>query len=993
MAVHPDARHSRTAAPVGVALATFLILVAPVHPARAEFAFEVVKSFVLPEMFPGRLVEGRDGGLYGTTPFGGDFGAGTIFRIDGAGSFTRLHSFARTDGARPNATLLVGSDGALYGTTQEGGSSGHGTVFRIDAAGRFTSLHSFTTYGALDGEIVLGSDGAIYGTVFQGSVFRIDDTGSFTSFGFHAEHLVLGRDGKLYGTSGSAVVRIDGGTPTELGVVRGAYARLVVGSDGRIYGSTTDTVFEIDDAGSVIAVHSFDSTVGFPSTFLVVGSDGALYGTTQDQGNGPNYVGPLGVIYRIDRAGNFTTLHTFDFGSGEIPGPYRAPLVVGSDGALYGTLQGAVFRIDDAGTFTIHLFDANPAWGLVLASDGALYGTTNYGGSSNHGEIFKIESTGDVRVLHSFGGGEDGLYPEGPLVVGSDGALYGYTTGGGSQGYGTIFRVDGSRSFSPLYSFAELAFYPMTDASEPLVLGKDGALYGTTKHGGLQGWGSIFRVDPTGTVATLHSFEETKSLAPVHPLVVGGDGSLYGTTEYGATSSDPGTIYRVDGAGNFTSLHAFDWSDGPPPPPLIAGNDGGVYGTTRRTVFEIDGTGALNPLHTFEFGSSDCDMLYAQYGAMSTRLVAVGDGAIYGINTIGADFSYFGCSEESSTFFRIDASGGFASLGNAGFSTALLVTGSDGAFYGCSGRTVFKVDSSGIFTPLHVLSEADQECGPDPVLMTSDGTLYGATNSSVYRIDRAGAFTTVYAFDEMAPGRLTLGSDCALYGTVETEGPGGAGFIYRLYEPGHLCQEIRFDPLSDRTLGDEPFAPSATSSSGLPVSFTASGSCTVDSDRVTLTGVGLCTVTASQSGDANYQAAPDVSQSFHVLFDFTGFLRPVLDPPVVNRVKAGRTVPIRFSLGGDQGRDVLAAGSPSVRAVPCDAGAPVNDVEGLVTVRSSSLLHAPRRGTYTYLWKTDPRWAGTCQELSLELVDGSVHRAIFQLLRPPRPRGGPLQFH
>jgi hypothetical protein len=106
---------------------------------------------------------------------------------------------------------------------------------------------------------------------------------------------------------------------------------------------------------------------------------------------------------------------------------------------------------------------------------------------------------------------------------------------------------------------------------------------------------------------------------------------------------------------------------------------------------------------------------------------------------------------------------------------------------------------------------------------------------------------------------------------------------------------------------------------------------------------------------------------------------------VVNGVKAGRTVPIRFSLGGDQGRDVLAEGSPSVRPVPCDATAPVNDIPGVGTRRSGSLRYAPKRDRYTYLWKTHKSWAGSCRELALELVDGSVHRASFRFGDRPLP--------
>jgi hypothetical protein len=89
----------------------------------------------------------------------------------------------------------------------------------------------------------------------------------------------------------------------------------------------------------------------------------------------------------------------------------------------------------------------------------------------------------------------------------------------------------------------------------------------------------------------------------------------------------------------------------------------------------------------------------------------------------------------------------------------------------------------------------------------------------------------------------------------------------------------------------------------------------------------------------------------------------------------------------EQGRSV-ADGSPSVRPVPCDATAPVNDIAAVVTRRSSSLRYAPKRDRYTVLWKTDKNWAGTCQELALELIDGSVHRATFRFEPLRRGRRG-----
>jgi len=81
---------------------------------------------------------------------------------------------------------------------------------------------------------------------------------------------------------------------------------------------------------------------------------------------------------------------------------------------------------------------------------------------------------------------------------------------------------------------------------------------------------------------------------------------------------------------------------------------------------------------------------------------------------------------------------------------------------------------------------------------------------------------------------------------------------------GKSDQTIAFGPLVDKTYGDADFGVSATATSGLPVSFTASGNCSITGSTVHITGAGSCTITANQSGNASYNAAPDVSQSFTV---------------------------------------------------------------------------------------------------------------------------------
>ncbi|MER7959376.1 PxKF domain-containing protein [Streptomyces sp. NPDC096030] len=113
-----------------------------------------------------------------------------------------------------------------------------------------------------------------------------------------------------------------------------------------------------------------------------------------------------------------------------------------------------------------------------------------------------------------------------------------------------------------------------------------------------------------------------------------------------------------------------------------------------------------------------------------------------------------------------------------------------------------------------------------------------------------------------------------------------------------------------------------------------------------------------------------------VTYSFTGFFAPVDSPPVVNEVNAGRTVPVKFSLGGDQGLDILAPGSPSSQQVTCNSSAPVDTVE--TTTSQSGLAYNPATGQYQYNWKTQKAWSGTCRVFTLTLDDGTVHTLSFQ---------------
>jgi uncharacterized repeat protein (TIGR03803 family) len=244
--------------------------------------------------------------------------------------------------------------------------------------------------------------------------------------------------------------------------------------------------------------------------------------------------------------------------------------------------------------------------GLVQATNGNLYGTTYYGGTKDSGEVFEITPAGTLTTLHSFcskSSCTDGEYTYATPVQGTDGNFYGTTYLGGSKELGTVFKITPSGTLTTLYTFGG------TDGSQPLaglVQGSDGNFYGTTYMGGSQGDGEIFKITPSGTLNTLHSFCSRAACKdgrnPFAGLVQGTDGNLYGTTlEDGAKGF--GTVFKITPSGTLTTLHSFCTQSGCPEGQfpqtgLVQATSGNLYGTTITggtygdgTIFEITQSG------------------------------------------------------------------------------------------------------------------------------------------------------------------------------------------------------------------------------------------------------------------------------------------------------------------------------------------------------------------------------------------------------------------
>jgi uncharacterized repeat protein (TIGR03803 family) len=363
----------------------------------------------------------------------------------------------------------------------------------------------------------------------------------------------------------------------------------------------------------------------------------------------------------------------------------------------FGIQAGVVFT--SLYSFTGTSDGANPYAALVQGSDGYFYGTTLTGGTNNYGTVFKISAAGALTSLYSFTSTNDGADPFGGLVQGSDGYLYGTTAGGGTiGGYGTVFKISTSGALTSLCSFG----YEGTPLAG-LVQGSDGNFYGTTALGGASNSGTVFKFSTNGALSTLYSFTgHYDGGIPYAGLVQGTDGKFYGTTSYGYqgyyTGFFPGTVFQIDTNGVLTTLYRFTGlGDGEyPRAALVQAGDGNFYGTTegdpsidfRGSVFQISTNGMLTNLPSFT-GTNDGANPYA-------GLVLGSDGYLYGTTE-------FGGSSGNGTVFAVNTNGtGFTTLHSfsAGSTNSSGVyTNSDGANPRAglilSGNTLYGTASAG----------------------------------------------------------------------------------------------------------------------------------------------------------------------------------------------------------------------------------------------------------------------------------------------------------
>lgn len=386
-----------------------------------------------------------------------------------------------------------------------------------------------------------------------------------------------------------------------------------------------------------------------------------------------------------------TTLFTFSVGAaGYSP---CSGLAMDASGNFYGVTcyggssnWGVVFQlVNNSGTYSQNTLYSLPGDGvsdhgegpsapLAIDASGNLYGTTYYGGTDGYGTVFELvnnSGTYSAKVLYSFTRAS-GINPQGNVIMDGSGNLYGTTSGGGANDYGTVFELvnnSGTYSFEVLYSFDNL------DGAFPvggLTMDGSGNLYGTTSAGGASaaggnyGYGVVFElVNNSGSYSQklLYSFQGNGDGGyPDAGLVMDKSGNLFGTTTYGGVNGAGNVLELVNNSGSYTEnvLYSFPNSYSSDEETtsfysnLIIDGSGNLYGTTAGgganndgTVFELVNSSGTYTFETlYNFGSSDTDGANPLGGVIMDAL-----GNLYGTTLAGTVFELVSTTNVSAPAF------------------------------------------------------------------------------------------------------------------------------------------------------------------------------------------------------------------------------------------------------------------------------------------------------------------------------------------------------
>jgi uncharacterized repeat protein (TIGR03803 family) len=532
-----------------------------------------------------------------------------------------------------------------------------------------------------------------------------------------------------------------------------------------------------------------------------------------------------------------------NFGTSPPKGGYPSAVILDPAGNLYGTAggglysYGVIFKVDPSGNQTV-LYNftggtdgGSPSGSLLRDPAGNLYGVTSFGGAAQQGVLFMLDPSGVLSVLHSFTGGNGGLYPNGGLVRDPAGNFYGTTNSGGPTNFGIVYMLDAAGDFTILHRFSG-----GKDGASPyagLVRDSDGNLYGTASRGGTGGCGVVFRMSRRGTEYVLYNFTRQDGCGTGAGVVLDSEGNLYGTTGGGADDLY-GAVYKL-GKKGYTILHAFHRHAGIPYyAGVIRDSAGNLYGATTGVVYKLGPDGHYTQLYEFQKAGKGLQV-YA-------GVVRDSSGNLYGTTLTG------GVANQGMVY-KIPSGGQYTVLyqfpdphpTDGGGIIGGVVRDSAGNLYGtaigggtANGGIVYKLDATGHETILYNFTLGADGAYPwAGVIRDAAGNLYGTTANwggaasagVVYKLDTTGNETVLYTFTGGADGSepfagLALDAAGNVYGTTEYGGTANAGVVFMVDPSG---QETVLYSFSGGTDGGRPGAAVILDAAGNIYGTTISG--------------------------------------------------------------------------------------------------------------------------------------------------------------------------
>ncbi len=752
------------------------------------------------------------------------------------------------------------------------------------------------------------SDGAgrIAGMDLDGEKFFIDKVypSDYKTNGSRPSSVIVGDDGVIYGTLDGGFLFKMNSDGTEYQIIHGVPGfidgnGLLKSNDGNLYGMTTSgKIYKaVPGTFDVEIIYSFDDPDNgkFPVGSLVQDESGILYGVCRFGGLGtifpPESPGPsppnqAGVLFKINTDGTgFAKLFDFTFTEGYNP----FDLIMGSNGQIFGTAsfggsfnRGVLFTINTDGTGYTKLYEfltggVNPRGSIVEYND-KLFGL------STPGFLYSIDMDGEnFSVLYSFNNGlpDEGLQPV--EITLDEGDIYGINIGGGTNGIGTVFRIDvDGNNYEDIHQFEGVNGNPQKNASfdrgRSLVKVPSGDLIVSVSGGAISNNGILFKLNSIYEATTIRDYPVDSSfpdqLVSLSDKIVGLN-TGFGTSGYGGffTISLTGTDYQEKSSLTDEALSYFVKDDG---------NDIYVITFSNKLLKYVENTNTLIELYQTDTDTEG--VLYSPPVPVDDKLYGSTDRSIYGINKDGGSFT---------VLKEFDYSDGM-------FPPAWLLH-HNGFLYGIASQggqlakgIIYRMRLDG--SEFEVLKDFEDfySIQENVFFIASDDRLYGLGYSGVeypysilYSLNLDGSdLKIVKNFEDTGVGKnisMIVEHNDWLIGRTTSEGANDMGAFFRMKLDGtelnkildadasgfsllvseKINQTINFSQIPSRVLSEDPIVLAATSDQSIPIVFETEDTdkvSFVNGNTVTMLKPGRVTVIAKVN-NPYYKPSP-VSQSF-----------------------------------------------------------------------------------------------------------------------------------